>query len=142
MTNTSWWQEFEARVDATGVAAEDPMVTLFKKLEKNELPPFSRETLKDLELAILGDPENTEPIVMAVYTPQGWMNYTFEVADLETISWRDLPTLIATEGPANFREVTTLAKSRYEMRCGYLTPSIRRLPQRMIDDLCGFLGPW
>lgn len=133
--SSRWWQEFEERVDRTGVSSGDPLVTLFEEVKIPEPRPLCRQDFEDALRSMLGDPENKTPIVMEVYTDRGWMNFTFEVTDLDSIPWRELPNLIAFEGPKSFREVVTLAKSAYDCRCGYLTPTIQRFPQRLINDL-------
>lgn len=133
--SAAWWKEFEERVDRTGVSSGDPLVSLFMETQLPEPRPLCRQDFQDALRTMLGDPENKTPIVMSVYTDQGWVNYTFEVADLELIRWFELPTLVAMEGPENFREVVALAKSAYDSRCGYLSPTIQRLPVRFINDL-------
>ena len=134
----SWWAEFEARVDATGIPIDgDPFANVFEKLT---VDLASNSTLRwqdfeDVMKTLLGDPENRSPVLMDVFTPQGWVTYSFEVVDLEAVPWKELPNLIAFEGPGSFREVVALAKSKYEGRCGYITPTIQRLPRRLIEDL-------
>lgn len=122
-----WWLDFENRVDATGVPADE---NPFKNLTAEASPGLCW---------LLGDPENRAPVAMDVHTADGWLTYKFEVVDLEAISWNELPNLIADEGPTTFREVVALAKSKYERRCGYLTPTIHRMPIVFIDDL--LVGP-
>lgn len=136
-TRAAWWGEFEARVDATGTQIDsDPFADLFQCLTVDLSGGTLRwQDLEDLKKAMLGDPENRSPVTMDVFTTKGWMTYSFEVDDLEAVPWKELPNLIAFEGPESFREVVALAKSKYEGRCGYLTPTIQRLPRILIEDL-------
>ena len=136
MNDLSWWNAFEARVDATGMPSQDPLIIFAMMMRALPEPrPLRREDLEGIKKDMLGDPENRTPIVMGVHTTTGWMNFSFEVDDLEAVTWKELPNLIAFEGPGSFREVVALAKSKYEGRCGHLTPTIQRLPGFLIEDL-------
>lgn len=132
----AWWDDFEARVDKTGVKG-DPLFELGRACAIDFKPARwpTREDFAAIEKQMFGDPENKEPIFMDVYTTKGWMKYTFELKDLEQVPWKELGNVIATEGPRNFREVVVLAKSAYESRCGYMSPTIQRLPDAVIRGL-------
>ena len=126
------WEE-RARAEATRHLRNPLWETTIKAMHEEHEDTV--ESWRELFERIKGDPDFNGPITLYAERDGKHYELRFTAEELDAVDYRELPLLILTDRPPDFKTQVLAAKLSLDRKRGYYTPTPTYMPSWMFEEL-------